>query len=498
MSKLNRSLFNIVIIERSSSVQLHRQIYEALRIAIFDGRLEPESFLPSTRALAKQLEVGRNTVIAAYEQLAAEGYVETRRGSRTHIVPLLNKVARATAPQVNPISAALSRRGLIMAEKAQPHRPAHTFNAQPAFPDIAGFPFLIWSRIVARNAQSHAEDLISYESFAGHPRLRQALAQYLGVARGVACLPEQIIIVTGAQAGLDLVTRLLIDPEDTVWLEEPGYVGARNAFLGSGATIEPLRVSREGWDLHDRDLTEPRLIYVTPSCQWPFGTIMRMEERLELLAIAQACKAWIIEDDYDGEYRIRGRPVPALRGLDGADRVVYIGTFGKTLLPSLRLAYIIVPLELADAVGRAISITGQFAPLLLQASVADFIQRGHFATHLNRMRRLYAQRQEIFVALCRAHLSRWLNVMDTDAGMQILGSFIEPFNDREVQLAALAHGLDVQPISMNYHFDKPEHGLLLGYAGLDELQMKRMTLLLKNTFEDLEREAAKLPTRVVP
>lgn len=299
-----------------------------------------------------------------------------------------------------------------------------------------------------------------------------------------------MIIVTGAQAALDLVSRILVDQDDCVWMEEPGYLGARSAFLGSGARVAPLRVSGRGWELHDPSLLPPRLIYVTPSCQWPFGTIMRMEERLQLLALAEQHQAWIIEDDYDGQYRFRGRPVPALRGLDQAHRVIYVGTFGKTLLPSLRLGYLVVPLELSDAFSRAVSVTGQFAPLLLQATVADFIQEGYFATHLKRMRRLYARRQANFVQLCRRHLSEWLTVAENDAGMQVLGRFVQRFDDRVVAAAALSQGLDVQPISINYHHGNPEHGLLLGFAALDDQSTARIIMVLKKTFESLAAKGA--------
>jgi len=209
---------------------------------------------------------------------------------------------------------------------------------------------------------------------------------------------------------LPIALRIVTDEGDVAWMEEPGYLGARSALLGSGARLAPLRCHRQGWGLADADLPPPRLIYVTPSCQWPLGTIMRMEERLQLLEIAERHDAWIVEDDYDGEYRFRGRPAPAMQGLDHAGRVIYIGTFGKTLFQSLRLGFLVVPTALSETVNRAVSVTGQFAPLLLQVTLADFIRQGHFASHLKRMRRLYARRQERFVELCRQHLGPWMTV----------------------------------------------------------------------------------------
>jgi GntR family transcriptional regulator/MocR family aminotransferase len=209
---------------------------------------------------------------------------------------------------------------------------------------------------------------------------------------------------------------------------------------------------------------------------------MRIEERLALLDIADRAGAWIIEDDYDGEYRYRGSPIPALRGLDHADHVIYIGSFGKTLIPALRIGYLIVPRELAESFDKAVSITGQFAPLILQATVNDFIKQGYFATHLKRMRRLYARRQAHFVGLCEEHLGEWISVSENDTGMQLLASFKRPMSDRDVVAAAVKEGLDVQGISNNYHSTMPEQGLLLGYTALDEKQILRAVLALRAAF----------------
>ena len=479
------SPLDVLTVDRVAAVQLHRQLYDALRQYILQGKLPPNSRLPSTRALAEQLQLARNTVIAAYDQLLAEGYIETRVGSGTRVASRLQPRGTSALRSRRYSALTLSRRGNVIASQSQPRRHANTTNVQPAFPDVEFFPFKLWSRLIVRNARKRDDDLLGFELFAGHIRLRRALANYLGVARGIECKPEQIIIVTGAQAALDLLSRILIDQNDPVWIEEPGYLGAHSAFRSAGARIAPLRVSRRGWRLADPALPSPRLIYVTPSCQWPFGTVMRMEQRQQLLAIAEEHQAWIVEDDYDGEYRFHGRPVPALRGLDIADRVIYVGTFGKTLLASLRLGFMIVPVELAEAISRAVSVTGQFAPLLLQATVADFMEQGYFAAHLRRTRRLYARRQKDFVRLCRRYLSEWLSVVENNSGMQVFARFVAPFDDREIAQAALARGLDVQPISINYHHVEPEHGLLLGFAGLNDRQARRVVLSLKAMFEEI-------------
>lgn len=467
---------------------MHRQIYGALRRFILDGRIAQNTLLPSTRSLAEDLKVGRNTVIAAYDQLLAEGFIEARAGSGTWVAPIQQN-RQSAAPRPGPAAPRkLSRRGQTIVGGPQPPRNAGVINFHPGVPETASFPFTVWSSLLVRNARSRDDSLLGYLSFAGHPGLRQTIASNISLSRGINCTPDQVIVVTGAQAALDLVSRVLMDEGDHVWMEEPGYLGAKSAFLASGAKLAALKVDRRGWHLADPALPQPRLIYVTPSCQWPFGTIMRIEERLQLLDIAERNGAWIVEDDYDGEYRFRGRPVPALRGLDHADRVVYIGSFGKTLIPALRVGYLIVPRELSVPFDRAVSITGQFAPLILQATVNDFIAQGYFATHLKRMRRLYARRQANFVKLCEEHLGEWLKVTENDSGMQLLASFLRPYNDRDVVAAAVKEGLDVQGISINYHSSEPEHGLLLGYAAMDERQILRAVLALRAAFMRLDRQ----------
>ena len=485
MSRHSHLPFDVVTVDRSLKVRLDRQLYEVLRTYILEGRVGAGTSLPATRTLAQQLGVGRNTVVAAYDQLLAEGYVEAQSGSGTRVASLLRPPIRSVKAPALTDPPRLSRRGELMASRPQPPRSPGKLNLHPGFPESATFPFSTWARLLARNARRRGEEILAYESFAGHWGLREAIAEYLAVARGVNCLPDQVIVVTGAQAALDLAARLLLDDGETVWLEEPGYLGARGAMLGGGAKLTPLRVHKGGWELDDPGLPPPRMIYVTPSCQWPLGTIMGMDDRLRLLAIAERHDAWIIEDDYDGEYRFRGQPVSALRGLDHTQRVIYVGTFGKTLFSSLRIGFLVAPPRLAPAFERAVSVTGQFAPLLLQATLADFIREGYFAKHLKRMRRLYVRRQTEFVKLCGRDLSAWMDVSENDAGMQILGWLKPPLDDREIASAALRFGIDVQPVSINYQCDAPRQGLLLGFAGLDDREMVRAVNGLRSAFQSV-------------
>lgn len=478
--------FDTLVIDQDSGVSFVRQLYEGLQHHILRGQLPLGTRFPSSRTLSKQLGVGRNTVLAAYDQLLAEGYLKAETGSGTWVA--FKQATPQASVDCAPSKPRLSRRGYLLAREPQQPRSPKSINFQPGFPETETFPYATWSRLLARNAQQRSSDLTGYFDYAGLRRLREAIASYVGVARGVECDPEQVIVVTGAQAALDLAARTLIDEGDRVWMEDPGYLGARSALLGSGAALAPLKVDRNGWSLDDRDLPPPRAIYLTPSCQWPLGLTMGVNERLRVLALAAHHDAWVIEDDYDGEYRFRGKPVPALYSLDHADRVIYVGTFGKTLFSALRIGYLVVPRVLSELFSRALSVTGQFAPLLLQSTLADFMQDGHFATHLKRMRRLYARRQGMLIALCEHHLAPWVSIAANDSGMQLLAGLPPEWDDRIVTAEALNHGVDVQPVSINYRDRTPDHGLLLGFAALDEKTMTAAIAGLRETFEHLSRK----------
>lgn len=469
-----RAIFPLdaVALDRTSTTPLHRQLYKLLQSYIVTGRLAAGSRLPATRALADLAEVGRNTVIAAYEQLLIEGYVEARSGSGTWVADVMRRCATAEAPGPPAPGSRFSRRGETIAGQPQFGRRPHKINFQPGFPEVDTFPFSTWARLLAQNARSRSDDLLSYYHFAGHPALREAIAEYLGVARGVDCRAEQVIVVTGAQAALDLLARTLMDEGDVAWMEEPGYIGARAALLSSGARLAPLRVGTAGWALGDPALPPPRLIYVTPSCQWPSGTIMRLEERLQLLSIADRHAAWIVEDDYDGEYRYAGRPLAPLRALDRSGRVAYLASFSKLLFPALRLSYVVLPEALVPAAEKRMMAEPARPSLLGQGALARFIADGHFATHLRRTRLLYAARQEALLAGLERHLARWLEGERDPGGMHLIArpvAAIAPaFDDRAVCVAAAHAGIALSPLSACYAGRRRRHGLILGYAGTPE------------------------------
>ena len=486
MTRRRRLPLDMLALDRSIDTPLYRQLYESLRSQILDGRLAPRMRLPATRELAADLNVSRNTVIGAYDSLLAEGYLESVAGSGTLVAALPEHPARTKSSRRASRLPRLSQRGEMMTTLPRDRTIPDRIAFHPGYPEIPSFPFAIWAKLVAANMRTPREDLFGYHLVAGHPRLRAALAEYLGVSRGVRCDPEQVIVVTGAQAALDLIGRTFMDPGDHFWIEDPGYHGAYNAFLSAGGKAAPLPVGSGGWDI-DTANPPPRLIFVTPSCQWPLGLVMPMDVRLKLLQIAEKHDAWIIEDDYDSEYRFRGHPIPAMQGLDDSGRVIYVGTLSKTMFPSIRVAYIVVPSSLVEGFKTAVSISGQYPSLLLQAALADFIAQGFFATHLRRMRRLYARRQREFVAMCRARLDRWLEVNEIDTGMQVMGRFKQPMDDGDVLAAALKRGVDFSRMSTHYRYARPEHGMFLGYAGVDHEQARAGVERLRLAFQDLER-----------
>lgn len=463
---------DMLAVDRQSGEHLSRQLYHGLVAIIRNRALAPGSELPSTRALAAELGLGRNTIVSAYDQLITEGYLANRQGARPVIVDLPDG-PRETPPEEPPVPLrAPSRRGEELLSQPCHHGTAGRFAFHPGMPDAASFPFGVWGRLVARRASHGGETLFGTYDVTGHPALKEAIAGYLFSARGVRCRPEQVVITTGAQAAFDLLARLLLDPGDTVWMEEPGYYGAKAAFTVAGARIVPIPVDQErGWRLDPPDVA-PRLIYVTPACQHPLGITMRMEERLRLLDIAGTGNSWVIEDDFDGEYRFQGRPVPAIQSMDRSGRVIYVGTFAKLLFPALRVGFMVLPPELAGRIGNALSTTGQFAPLVLQAALADFITEGHMSRHLKRMRRIYAQRRQLFRDIVAERLRDEITLSPAEAGIQVVGYLKPGIDDIKVSQAAARRAINVSPLSKYFQETAATQGLVLGYAACDAAQTR--------------------------
>jgi GntR family transcriptional regulator / MocR family aminotransferase len=457
---------------------LHRQLYGALRDAILAGRLRPGTRLPATRTLARDVGAARNTVVTAFEQLVAEGYLESRVGDGTRVAAVLPETllhARRTRVTAPPRGAApvLSSRGTAMVAARRPTPDPSRRAFQPGLPAVDLFPRDVWARLLARRARLPGRGNMGYAHATGLPVLREAIAAYLGPARGVACDPSQVIIVAGSQAGLDLSCRLLLDAGDPAWIEEPGYLGARGALLAAGARLVPVPIDGEGIDVDAGASTSrgTRLVYVTPSHQFPLGVTMSLARRLKLLAWAAQAGAWVLEDDFDSEFRYAGRPVAAMQGLDAAGRVVYLGTFSKTLFPALRVGYLVVPAALVDAFTVAVRLTGHQVATDLQAALADFIVEGHFAAHVRRMRALYAARQDRLVRALRRRLDGLLAVDARDGGMQVAGMLPPDADDAAASRAANAEDVIAPPLSL-YHVGLPvRRGLHLGYAGVPEREI---------------------------
>jgi GntR family transcriptional regulator/MocR family aminotransferase len=480
-----------IALDRNGPANLHRQLYRQLRNLI-ERRVLPSGYaLPSTRVMARDLRVGRNTVIAACDQLALEGYLAIRPRTPATVMDLPSATVtaeRASVDGSNPIS----RRGQIMLTQPYHHGKPGMLAFHPGMPDPDNFPFNTWARLLGRRAKLAHFDLFGTYHVRGYPPLCEAIARYLTASRGVKCKPEQIVVTNGAQSAFDLLARILIDDGDAVWMEEPGYYGAGSAFVSAGAKLSPLKVNAAGWNL-DPPPTAPRLIFVTPSCHHPLGMTMPMEQRLNLIQLAEDWNAWIIEDDFDGEYRFQGQPIPALQGISASSRVVYVGTFAKVLFPAMRLGFLVVPELIRDSIDSALSVTGQFAPLLTQAALADFMNEGHFTRHLRRMRRLYAERRAYFLAAAERCLGEWLHFHGTESGIQMVGIFRTDCDDAAIARAARDQGINVSPLSMQYRHGKVQRGLVMGFAAMDANATEKAMVRLRSVLEQAITAARRAP-----
>jgi GntR family transcriptional regulator/MocR family aminotransferase len=458
----------IVDLERSAPVSLYRQLYEQLRNAILDGRLPAGTRVPSSRAMAGQLGVARNTVLTAVEQLAAEGFLEARQGAGTLVSAQLSaeltRAAQKRTSSQRP-SYALSATGLRLASICRTSDGGETPKAfLPGIPDIGAFPAAIWARLLRRETQRLQPEALAYGWTAGHPKLREVLCAHLREMRGIQAGPEQIIITSTAQAALDLLARALVGPGDAVWLEEPGYLGARAAFSGAGAELIPVPVDGQGLNPNGQ-YPPPRAIYVTPSHQYPTGRLMPLARRLELLEAAERHGAYVIEDDYDSEFQFQGRPVAALQGLDPEGRVLYVGTFSKILQPGLRVGYAVVPSALAEPLTRIQRNTGQIVSVAIQLALAAFIEEGHLRAHVRRVCALYEQRQKVLAEGLADLFNGRLGVEQPAGGMQLIAGLPDGMSDIAIVKTLAAHGVQARALSSFYLGTPKYQGLLLGFAG---------------------------------
>jgi GntR family transcriptional regulator/MocR family aminotransferase len=452
---------------------LHRQIYFAIRAVILEGRLRPGARLPASRALAADLGVSRNTVMTAFEQLRAEGYIEGRVGAGSFIPAHLPEetprpsARKAGADGGRPGPRAISARGMMLVSLK--HRGSRPRPFSPGLPELEQFPFRDWARLLARRwRRPHRAFLVGGEP-GGYRPLCEAVADYLAMARAVFCNPGQVIITSGAQQALDLAARVLIDPGDPVWMEEPGYPPTGAVLRAAGARVVPVPVDDEGLSVVAGQRAEPapRLICVSPSHQYPLGVTMSLGRRLELLECARAIDGVVIEDDYDSEYRYAGRPLAALQGLDDDGRVIYLGTMSKVMFPGLRIGYMVVPEHLVDAFLAVRAMVDAHPSSIAQAALADFITEGFLGAHIRRMRQLYAERQAALIEACHERLGRRLALAPASAGMHLVARLAPDSDDRAIAERAVEAGIEAPALSTYYQGLPTARGLLLGYAGVD-------------------------------
>jgi GntR family transcriptional regulator / MocR family aminotransferase len=461
---------------RTAGGTAYRWLYASLRAAILGGRLRPGARLPATRDMARQHALARGTVVSAYEQLKSEGYVEGSVGSGTYVSRVLpeellqvassSTTRRATASRHKPVLSDYGQR--IQVFPGYEDRPIRAFRSN--LPALDLFPVDLWAKIANRCLRrAPIRQLMGCDAL-GHLPLRQAVAGYLTASRGVQCSAEQVAIVSGVQEALDIAARLFVNRGDRVGVENPGYIGAQLVFRAWGARVLPIAIDEEGARTSRLPAKGVRLIYVTPGHQFPMGTTMSLARRMELLEWARKSGAVIFEDDYDGEYRYSGRPIPAMQGLGEPGLVIYAGSFSKVLFPALRLGYMVLPTEFAERVAAIKSITSRHCPVFEQVVLGQFMNEGHFARHVRRMREVYAERLSVLLEEGRRELRGVLELSEVEAGLQTVGWLYGVAADAAVS-AARARGVDVT--SLASYGARGLQGLQLGFAAVRPGEIRR-------------------------
>jgi GntR family transcriptional regulator/MocR family aminotransferase len=482
--------------ERARGTPLYRWLYDELRSAILSGHLRPGARLPATRDLAAQYGLSRPTIVTAFEQLRLEGYVEGKVGSGTYVSKTLPDEL-LQAPRTKSVTRT-RRRGIPLsayARRLQPlaraeSRPVRAFRAnQPA---LDAFPMTLWAQVASRRLRRVSARLLAGGEALGYRPLREAVAEYLNTSRGVKCTADQVLIISGVQQALDRAAHLLLNPGDPVWMEEPGYPGAAVVFRAVGAKICAVPVDSEGLNLEAGQRRwqrqgRPRLVYVTPAHQFPLGVTMSLRRRLSLLEWARRSRTIIFEDDYDSEYRYSGRPIPALQGLDRAAVVIFAGSFTDALFPALRLAYLVVPSDMVDIFAAAESVSTHHPPLIDQAILCDFINEGHFARHVRRMRELYAERLSVLVESARERLSGLLEIPPVEAGLRTVGWLQGGILADQAARAAAKYDVEVVPLGRYSYGRTRREGLMLGFAAVDAGEIRRGVEQLARALEELRQ-----------
>ena len=466
-------LTDMARLSQNNSMPLHRQLYEALRRAMLDGKISAGDRLPSSRELTEDLKLSRNTVVAALNQLSVEGYLVSRVGSGPYVNDNLPKAqVRVRTSHPPTLASDLSKRGAALATTFC----ATQLEIQPFTPGIAdfsAFPVALWQRLQNKHWRMTYPEMLDYSYSGGYAPLRRAVADYLRVFRSVPLDVDQVIITSGTQQSLELCAQLLADHGETVWLEDPAYWGAVKAFLATGLHAHPINVDQFGLAPSAADeKSPPRLIYTTPSHQYPTGAVMSLARRQNILSTAHEHRAWILEDDYDSEFRFSGPPISSLAGLDKEERVLYLGSFSKVLYPGLKLGYLVVPKRLVSSFKQAHYDLNRPGQMPLQAALAEFIEMGHFASALRRARHSYAQRRQCLLAALQPCLGDHAQITGAEQGLHLCLRLPNSLDDKVLAQRIASKGLTVRALSAYCLQRQDAKGLVIGYgyAPLKEIE----------------------------
>ena len=485
------SSFELTLKSRPRHQTLANWLYGELRSAILDGRLAPGARLPASRDFASQYELSRGTVVSVLERLQSEGYISSRVGFGTWV----NRVDAPRAARLPATTPAYIRDVISTYKRPQPWIDLPLFDGVRPFrigvPAINEFPSEVWGRIAATRARNFRSWLKKEADGRGYKPLRDAIAEYLRTSRGVRCTAEQIVLVSGIQQALDLLARLLLKKNDPIWMEDPGYFGARIAFDNAGARMVAVPVNEEGLSVSAgmKICPDAKGAYVTPAHQFPLGVTMSLERRMALLSWASRTGAFVIEDDYDSEYRFEGPPVPSLQSLDNHSSVIFIGSFSKTLFPALRVGYVVLPAPLIDFFLSFRYQTDFRNSSFDQAVLCDFIVDGHLARHLRRMRNLYAERLATLKEGARRYLGGLLEISDVRAGLYTIGYLRNGMGSRQAEKLAAAQGVEVLAVDRHTLRRPDPNALLLGFGGFDEAATRHGLIRLAKALSEPDRGA---------
>ena len=494
MKRVSAGLRPLIAIDKDNSNPMYRQLYDWFRSAILNGQLRPGQRLPSSRCLASELKVSRITILSAFEELSAEGYLMGSGGSGTYVARSIpdhltrfasgNLEAKIRPPRSDR-SIRISQLAARVLEFRQP--PFHLETFRVGLPALDLFPINSWLRLLNRHWRQGKKEMMAYSDPMGYRPCREAIAEYLGLVRGVRCEPSQVMIVSGSQQGLEISARILLDPGDPVWIEEPGYPGARRAFTSAGAQLVSVPVDSDGLDVKEGIKRCPNApaAYITPSHQFPLGMTMTVSRRMLLLDWAARNGCWIIEDDYDSDYVFDKPPVRVVQGLDADARVIYVGTFSKILFPSLRVGYLVLPADLIPVFSRVRDALDICPSTLYQAVLTDFIREGHLARHIRRMRVLYMERHHVLTAEIQKQFGATVELVSGEAGMHLVMLLPSGVQDTIVWQNATKAGISSWPLSFCYQKEPPRGGLILGYGGVDRNQIqagvKKLAAVIRET-----------------